>query len=94
MSTGSSPCANNSLFISLLLSHFTENKYFHGNMRTYKIGGAPLAYRPRVSSAVGDPSKIHIAIKRELSMFSEYERKKHTHKIFVIFRAFFHHFLK
>jgi hypothetical protein len=50
----------------------------HGNIRTYIIGGAPPAYRPRVSSAVVDPSKMHIAIKRELSMFSEYE-KKNTH---------------
>jgi hypothetical protein len=34
---------NNRLFISLLLPHFLEMKYFHWNMRTYKIGGAPLA---------------------------------------------------
>jgi hypothetical protein len=58
-------------------------------MGTCKIGGAPPAHCPRVSSAVANPSKIHIAIKRELSMFSEYERKKHTHTNFVIFRAFF-----
>jgi hypothetical protein len=93
MSTGTSPCVNSSLFISLLLSHFIKKTYFHGNRRTYKIGGAPPAYRPRVSSAVGDPSKIHIAIKRELSMFSEYERKKHTLK-FCDFEGLFHHFLK
>jgi hypothetical protein len=34
---------NNSLFISSLLSHFIETKYFHGNMGTYKIEGAPPA---------------------------------------------------
>jgi hypothetical protein len=33
------------LFISSLLSHFVEKKYFHGNMGTYKIGGAPPAYK-------------------------------------------------
>jgi hypothetical protein len=27
-------------FNFLLLSFFVEKKYFHGNMRTYKIGGA------------------------------------------------------
>jgi hypothetical protein len=34
---------NNSLFIFSLLSDFVEKKYFHGNVRTYKIGGASLA---------------------------------------------------
>jgi hypothetical protein len=35
---------NNSLFISLLLSCFVRKKYIlHGNMGTYKIGGAPPA---------------------------------------------------
>jgi hypothetical protein len=43
MSTRTSPYVNNSLFISSLLSHFVEKKYFHGNMGTYKIGGAPSA---------------------------------------------------
>jgi len=43
MSMGTSPYVKNSLFISLLLSCFTEKKYFHGNMETYKIRGAPLA---------------------------------------------------
>jgi hypothetical protein len=32
---------NNSLLMFSLLSHFIEKKYFHGNMGTYKIGGAP-----------------------------------------------------
>jgi hypothetical protein len=41
-SMGTSPYVNNSLFISSLLSHFIEKKYFHGNMRIYNIGGAPL----------------------------------------------------
>jgi hypothetical protein len=27
----------------LLLSRFVAKKYLHGNMGTYKIGGAPLA---------------------------------------------------
>jgi hypothetical protein len=46
---GTSLYINNSLFtyyvifISSLLSHFVEKKYFHGNMGTYKIGGAPPA---------------------------------------------------
>jgi hypothetical protein len=31
---GTSPYVNNSLFISSLLSHFIEKKYFHGNMGT------------------------------------------------------------
>jgi hypothetical protein len=31
----------NFLFISSLLSHFIENKYFHRNVGTYKIAGAP-----------------------------------------------------
>jgi len=43
MSTRTSPYVNNSVFISLLLSHFVEKKYFHGNTGTYKIGGAPAA---------------------------------------------------
>jgi len=44
MNTGtSSSYVNNSLLISLLLPHFVEMKYFHGNMTTYKIGGAPPA---------------------------------------------------
>jgi hypothetical protein len=34
---------NNSLFISWLLSCLVEKKYFHGNMGTNKIEGAPLA---------------------------------------------------
>jgi hypothetical protein len=33
-----SPCVNNSLLITSLLSYFIESKYFHGNMGTYKIG--------------------------------------------------------
>jgi len=37
------PCINNSIFVSSLLSYFIEKKYFHGIMGTYKIGGAPLA---------------------------------------------------
>jgi len=37
------PCVNNSLFVSSLLSYFIEKKYFHGIMGTYKIGGDPLA---------------------------------------------------
>jgi hypothetical protein len=51
MSTGTSLYINNSLFtyyvlfISSLLSHFVEKKYFHGNMGTDKIGGAPPAYK-------------------------------------------------
>ncbi len=58
MSTGSSPYINN----SLLFPHFfpvlylVEKKYFHGNVRTYKIGGAPSA-TALGSSARGDPSK-------------------------------------
>jgi hypothetical protein len=56
--TGSSPYINN----SLLFPHFfpvlylVEKKYFHGNVRTYKIGGAPSA-TALGSSARGDPSK-------------------------------------
>jgi hypothetical protein len=42
-SMGTSPYIKNSLFISLLLSCFTEKKYFHGNIKTYKIRGVPLA---------------------------------------------------
>jgi hypothetical protein len=38
---GTSPYVNNSIFISSLLSHFLEKKYFHGNVGTYKIGGDP-----------------------------------------------------
>jgi hypothetical protein len=38
-----SPYVNNSVIISLLLSHFIEKKYFRGNTGTYKIGGAPAA---------------------------------------------------
>jgi hypothetical protein len=34
---------NNSLFVSSLFSHLVEKKYFHENMGTYKIEGAPLA---------------------------------------------------
>jgi hypothetical protein len=40
---GTSLYVNNSLFISSLPSPFVEKKYFHGNVGTYKIGGAPLA---------------------------------------------------
>jgi hypothetical protein len=43
MSTGTSTYVNNSLFISSLLSRFVKKKYFHGNMGTYKIGGASSA---------------------------------------------------
>jgi hypothetical protein len=43
MSTRTSPYVNNSVFISLLLSHLIEKKYFHGNTGTYKTGGAPAA---------------------------------------------------
>jgi hypothetical protein len=45
-STGTSPCVNNSLFISSLLSHFVEKKYFHGNIETYKIGGISPSITP------------------------------------------------
>jgi hypothetical protein len=38
-------------------------------MGTYKIGGAPLAYRPRVL-LLGRSLKIHKEIKRELFMIS------------------------
>jgi hypothetical protein len=31
------------LLVSSLLSKFIENKYFHGNVGTYKIEGAPKA---------------------------------------------------
>jgi hypothetical protein len=41
MSIGTSPYLNNSFFISLLLSHLVERKYFCGNMGTYKIGELP-----------------------------------------------------
>jgi hypothetical protein len=34
---------NNPGTISYVLSCFIEKKYFHGNVGTYKIGGAPLA---------------------------------------------------
>jgi hypothetical protein len=37
---GTSPYINNSLFISSLLSHFVKNKYFHGNVGTYRIGSS------------------------------------------------------
>jgi hypothetical protein len=40
MGMETSPYVNNSLFISLLLSHFVKKKYFHGSMGTYKIGGS------------------------------------------------------
>jgi hypothetical protein len=49
--TNISPYINNPLFtyyilfISSLLSHFVEKKYFHGNMGTYKIGGAPPGHK-------------------------------------------------
>jgi hypothetical protein len=43
MGMETSPYVNNSLFISLLLSHFVKKKYFHGSMGTYKIGGSPPA---------------------------------------------------
>jgi hypothetical protein len=59
MSTRTSPYVNNSVLISLLHSHFIEKKYFCGNTGTYKIGGAPAAYRPR-----GRSLKIHIEIKK------------------------------
>jgi hypothetical protein len=69
MSTNISPYLNNSLSISLLLSHFIEKKYFHGNMGTYKIGDPP----PPPHNALGffywgrRSLKItHIEIKREL----------------------------
>jgi hypothetical protein len=32
---------NNFLFISFFFSHFVKNIYFHGNVGTYIIGGAP-----------------------------------------------------
>jgi hypothetical protein len=38
-----SPYGNNPHTISWVLSCFIEKKYFHGNVGTYKIGGAPLA---------------------------------------------------
>jgi hypothetical protein len=38
---GTSPFANNSLFVSWLLSHFVEKKYFCGNVGTYEIGELP-----------------------------------------------------
>jgi hypothetical protein len=90
MSTGTSfPCGNKSLFISLLLSVFIKKKYFQntweiGKMLKYKIGGGPPpppAYCPRVSSAVGDPSKIHLVIKRGSCLYFQNmkEKKPHTH---------------
>jgi hypothetical protein len=38
-----SPSVNNSLFVSSLFPHFAKKKYFHENVGTYKIGGAPFA---------------------------------------------------
>jgi hypothetical protein len=42
-SVGTSPHINNSLFISWLFSCSIKKKYFHRNVGTYKIGGAPPA---------------------------------------------------
>jgi hypothetical protein len=44
-------------FVSSLLSHFIEKKYFHGNMRTYKIVGRSPTERHNTlhSSTGGDP---------------------------------------
>jgi hypothetical protein len=64
MSTGTSPYVNNSLFISSPF-RFIKRKYFHGNMGTYKIGGVPAEYCPRIF-CWGRSCKIHIKIKREL----------------------------
>jgi hypothetical protein len=41
MNIGTSPYINNPLFISLLFFRFLKTKYFHRNLGTYKIGGAP-----------------------------------------------------
>jgi hypothetical protein len=40
---GNLPLCKQLSFYFLLLSHFIEKKYFHGNMGTYKIGGTPAA---------------------------------------------------
>ncbi len=68
-STGTSPYLNNSPFISSHLSHFIKQKYFHGNMGTNTIGGAPrhnaLGFFCR-----GRSLKIHREIKREFLTLS------------------------
>jgi hypothetical protein len=43
--------------LSSLLSHFVKKKYFHGNMGTYKIGGASSTQGPRVLLLGKDLSK-------------------------------------
>jgi len=54
---------NNLLFISSLLSHFIEKKYFHRNVGTYKIGGAPSTQHPRVFTLVEILQNTHRNIK-------------------------------
>jgi hypothetical protein len=56
---GTSTYINNSLFISSLLSHFVEKKYFHGNMGTYKIGELPRVNGPRVTLVGEIPQNTH-----------------------------------
>jgi hypothetical protein len=51
-------------FDSLLLSHFVEDKYFHGNVGTYKIGEFPQHNTLRFF-CWGRSLKIHIEIERE-----------------------------
>jgi hypothetical protein len=65
MSIGTSPYLNNSFFISLLLSHLVERKYFCGNMGTYKIGELPW-HNALGFFCWGRSLKIHRKIKREL----------------------------
>ncbi len=61
MSMGASPYIT-TLF---LFPHFfpvlylVEKKYFHGNVRTYKIGGTPSAYCSRVLLLGEIPQNTH-----------------------------------
>jgi hypothetical protein len=57
-------CNQLSPFVSCLLSHMVEKKYFHGNMRTYKIVGRSPTYL--AFFYWGRSLKIHTEIKREL----------------------------
>jgi hypothetical protein len=68
-STRTSPYLNNSLFISSCLSHFIKEKYFHGNMGTYTIGGAPW-HNALGFFCWGRSLKIHREIKREFFTLS------------------------
>jgi hypothetical protein len=93
-STGTSPCVNNSLFISSLLSHFVEKKYFHGNMQTYKIWGGLPQHNTLGFFCWGRSLKIHTEIKRELfthlaiTQLQELNKKKTQFSSYIIMMHF------